>query len=73
MGIRYTFKKGEVVVRRPGTLGASGERGVVEMVDEDNGHYAIVTVRFPTRRERFAADTYVRATIYADQIPSRPA
>ncbi len=58
--LRKAFNIGDEVIRRPGTLGADGERGTVLQVEKVGAH-TLVTVRFTRRTERFIADTYIRA------------
>lgn len=54
------FKKHDFVMRRPGTLGATGKCGAVTAVENRHNHI-MVTVRFDDHTETFAQDTYVFA------------
>lgn len=57
--IEARFCEDDIVTRRPGTLGATGQRGKVTAVEERHGHI-MVTVAFNDRTETFAQDTYVK-------------
>jgi hypothetical protein len=53
------FKTGDKVRRRRGTLGATGETGIVIAMDTEMiDGFLIVTVRFPGRTESFNWDVY---------------
>lgn len=56
---KIVMQPGDTVMRRPGTLGATGKLGTVTAVEERGG---LVTVKFADRVECFVASTYVDAT-----------
>lgn len=56
---RPDYDVGDFVMRRPGTLGATGERGkVIEFCWR--GVHLCAKVEFPKRTETFVASTYVK-------------
>lgn len=54
------YKVGDIVVRRPGTLGATGRHLKCTAVF-DQGPHMMATVEWGGYTETFTADTYVRA------------